>query len=232
MKEYLKKYLPSKELEQGLNLLKQGIPAQYIIGNVNFYGNILKVNKNVLIPRFETEELVSYTIPKIKDGIDILDIGTGSGAIAITLKKFFPHSNIIATDISKKALSVAKENAKLNKTNINFIYSDIFSNVKGQFDLIISNPPYIKNRQLVEDIVYNNEPHIALFAQNEGLEFYEKILSNIKPFLKNNSLIAFEIGFEQKNKIRKIVKKYLPNYKIQSIKDMQKKDRFIFISKT
>lgn len=229
MEEYLKKHLPKEKLQEGLEKLKQGIPVQYIIGNVNFYGNKIKVNKNVLIPRFETEELVNYTSKLIKDGIDILDIGTGSGAIAITLKKLFPNSKVTGIDISKEAISQAKQNAKDNKTEITFIESDLFQNVKGKYDLIISNPPYISEDEEIEDIVKNNEPHIALYAKNNGLEYYEKILKDIKHYLKENTIIAFEIGYKQKEAITKISKKHLPNHKVECIKDIQKKDRFLFI---
>ena len=202
--KYLKKYLSKEKLEEGLRKLKQGIPIQYIIGNVNFYGNIIKVNENVLIPRFETELLVEKTINYIKayfeKDIKILDIGTGSGAIAITLKKEL-NAKIDAIDISDKALKVAKENAKNNQTDINFFQSNIFSTVKGKYDVIISNPPYISEDEEIEDIVKNNEPHIALFAKNKGLEFYERILKEASNYINNKAIIAFEIGKYQGKEI-------------------------------
>ena len=127
-REYLKKYLDSSKLEEGIKLLEEGVPVQYIVGNVDFYGNIFKVNKNVLIPRFETEELVEKTINYISDyfdkKIDIVDIGTGSGCIAITLKKNL-DCNVDAVDISPNALEVAKENAKVLNTEVNFIEGDL-----------------------------------------------------------------------------------------------------------
>ena len=217
--EQLKKYLPKDKLEEGLKRLKQGEPVQYIIGNVNFYGNTLKVTKDVLIPRFETELLVNKTINYIKEYLNkevkILDIGTGSGAIAITLKKEL-NCSIDAIDISEKALKLAKKNAKNNKTDINFFKSDVFHAVKDKYDVIISNPPYISIDEEIEDIVKNNEPHIALFAKNKGLEFYERILKEANKYLNNKALIAFEIGRYQGKEIIEIAKKYFPNSSFQN----------------
>ena len=176
-KEYLKKYLPKEKLEEGLKKLEENIPVQYIVGNVNFYGNTLKVNNNVLIPRFETETLIEKTIKYskeyLKEPINILDIGTGSGAIAITLKKKL-NCTVDAIDISKKALEVAKENSRLNKVDINFIHSNLFQNINNKYDLIISNPPYISENEQIDEVVKNNEPHIALYAKNNGLEKKKK----------------------------------------------------------
>lgn len=229
--EYLKKYLPKDKLEEGLNKLKEGKPVQYIVGNVDFYDVNLMVNENVLIPRFETETLVEKTInysKKLKEPLDILDIGTGSGAIAITLAKHIP-SNVLATDISEKALKVAKENAKRNNVKIEFKQSDILKNVKGKFDIIISNPPYISKDEIIDPLVKNNEPHIALYADNNGLYFYEEILKNIKPHLKEKTLIAFEIGMTQSKAITELAQTYLPNSNIITEKDLTGKDRYIFI---
>ena len=229
--EYLKKYLPKDKLEEGLNKLKEGKPVQYIVGNVDFYDVNLMVNENVLIPRFETETLVEKTInyaKKLKEPLDILDIGTGSGAIAITLAKHIP-SNVLATDISEKALKVAKENAKRNNVKIEFKQSDILKNVKGKFDIIISNPPYISKDEIIDPLVKNNEPHIALYADNNGLYFYEEILKNIKPHLKEKFLIAFEIGMTQSKAITELAQTYLPNSNIITEKDLTGKDRYIFI---
>lgn len=229
--EYLKKYLPKDKLEEGLNKLKEGKPVQYIVGNVDFYDVNLMVNENVLIPRFETETLVEKTInysKKLKEPLDILDIGTGSGAIAITLAKHIP-SNVLATDISEKALKVAKENAKRNNVKIKFKQSDILKNIKGKFDIIISNPPYISKDEIIDPLVKNNEPHIALYADNFGLYFYEEILKNIKPHLKEKFLIAFEIGMTQSKAITELAQTYLPNSNIITEKDLTGKDRYIFI---
>lgn len=229
--EYLKKYLPKEKIEEGIKKLQEGKPVQYIVGNVDFYDINLLVNENVLIPRFETETLVEKTInyaKKLKNPLDILDIGTGSGAIAITLAKHL-KSNVLATDISEKALEIAKKNAIRNNVQINFKKSDILKNVKGKFDIIISNPPYISKDEIIDPLVKNNEPHLALYADNKGLYFYEEILKNIKPYLKEKSIIAFEIGYTQSEDITKIAQKYLPKAKIITEKDLTHKNRYIFI---
>ena len=231
---YLKKYLPNDKFEEGIKRLEKGEPVQYIVGNVDFYGNQIIVNKNVLIPRFETELLVEKTIKYIKnkfsDKVDILDIGTGSGAIAITLDKEV-NSRVTAVDISNEALEVAKENNKLNGTNVNMFISDVFSNVDGKYDVIISNPPYISKDEKIMDIVKNNEPHMALYADMNGLYFYDKILSECKNYLKDNFIIAFEIGYLEANDIVNMVNKYLDNVDISVEKDYSNRDRFIFIMK-
>lgn len=231
--EYLKKYLPTNKLNQGLKKLEEGLSPQYIVGNVNFYGNTIKVDKRALIPRFETELLVEKTINYIKKiynkKIKILEIGTGSGCIAITLKKEI-DSDITATDISKKAIDLAQENATLNNVKINFIESDIFPNIKDKYDVIISNPPYISPSEKIEDIVLNNEPHNALFAENNGLYFYEQILKRSSNYLNKNYFIAFEIGYKQGKEIKKLAYKYLGNnININIEKDYSDKDRYIFI---
>ena len=175
--EYLRKYLKDKDLDTALKELESGIPVQYIVGNTNFYGYDFKVNRNTLIPRFETELLVEKTYNYIKkyfnkDNIKILDIGTGSGCIAITLNKLLNSCDITGIDISSEALEVAKENNISNNTNVKFIESDIFSNISDKYDVIISNPPYISYGDTeVMDIVKNNEPHLALFK----CKFLEKL---------------------------------------------------------
>ena len=231
LEEYLKKYLPKDKLEKGLKELKEGKPVQYIVGNVDFYNVNLLVNENVLIPRFETEYLIEKTInyaKELKEPLDILDIGTGTGAIAISLAKNL-SCNVLATDISKKALEIAKKNAKRNNVKITFKQSDILKNIKGKFDIIISNPPYISKDEIIDPLVKNNEPHIALYADNNGLYFYEEILKNIKPYLKEKSIIAFEIGMTQSKAITTLVHTYLPNSIVKTEKDLTGKDRYIFI---
>ncbi len=233
--EYLKKYLHKEDdLDEAIKRLNNGEPVQYIVGDVNFYGNIIKVNKNVLIPRRETEELVEKTIEIIKDmfnnqNISILDIGTGSGCIPITLKKIIPNANITGSDISIDALELARKNAKFNNVDINFIESDIFNNISNKYDCIISNPPYLKEDDYIMDIVKNNEPHLALYAKNDGLYFYQEILKNANNYLNKKSIIAFEIGENQTKDIIEIARKYFPDSKIIHSKDLQKLDRFIFI---
>lgn len=231
--EYLKKYLPSDKLEDGIKRLNNGEPVQYIVGNVDFYGYKINVNKNVLIPRFETEELVFKTINLIKknlnENIKVLDIGTGSGCISIALKKEIPGLDITAVDISEDALVVAKNNALENNCEINFIKSDLFNNIDDKYDLIISNPPYISYDEQIMDIVKKNEPHLALYAKNNGLYFYEEIIKNSSNYLNDKNIIAFEIGYLQSNEIKKMAHKYYPNSNIIIEKDMQEKDRFVFI---
>ncbi len=232
--EYVKKYLPKDQnLEEALQRLENGEPPQYIVGDVNFYGNTIKVNKNVLIPRRETEELVEKTLDLInktftKD-ISILDIGTGSGCIPITMKKILRNAKVDAVDISNEALEVAVDNSRLNNTNINFFQSDIFSNVKDKYDVIISNPPYIREDEPIMDIVKNNEPHIALYAEDNGLYFYKQILKEANNYLNKESIIAFEIGEEQAEDIINIAKEYFPNSLIYKEQDLAHLDRFIFI---
>ena len=183
--EYLKKYLEPSLLQDGLKKLNDGLPVQYIVGNVDFYGLNFKVNENVLIPRFETELLVEKTINYIKkyfkNNIDIVDLGTGSGCIAVTLSKKLGVS-VDAVDISDKALEVAKENNILNNANVNFYLGDMLKPLNKKYDCIISNPPYISYDEEIMDIVKNNEPNIALYADNDGLYFYEEILKNCKSF--------------------------------------------------
>lgn len=236
-REYLEKYLPKdQDMNEALKRLENGEPVQYIVGDVNFYGNILKVNKNVLIPRPETEELVEKTQELIKDifkdtNIDILDIGTGSGCIPITLKKLLPNSNVSACDISKEAIEVAIDNAKSNNVTINYIESDVFNNIDNKYDVIISNPPYIRYDEQIMDIVKNNEPHLALYAEDNGLYFYKRIIKESKEYLKDKFIMAFEIGETQAEDIINIAKSYYPDCQIYKEQDMQHLDRFIFIIK-
>ncbi len=231
--EYLKKYYKGN-IGDAINELNKGIPVQYIVGNVDFYGNTIKVNRNVLIPRFETEELVSKTISYIKEyfnkKIDIVDLGTGSGCIAITLKKEL-DCNVDAVDISSEALEVAKTNAKDNDVDINFINGDMLNPLNKKYDCIISNPPYISYDEEIMDIVKNNEPHTALYADNDGLYFYEEILKDAEKYLKDKYIIVFEIGYTQGNKVIELINKYLKNVEYKLEKDMAGKDRFIFIFK-
>ena len=234
--KYLKKYLSKDKLDEGIKLLEKGISPQYIVGNVEFYGNIINVNKNVLIPRFETELLVEKTIKYIKlifNSIDlstlkVLDIGTGSGCIAITLKKEL-DCEVTGVDISNKALEVAMNNAKMNHVDVEFILSDVFSNISDKFDVIISNPPYIREDEEIEDIVKNNEPYLALYAKEEGLYFYKNILKEVSKYLNNKFFIAFEIGCEQGNAIKNLAYQYLNNIEVRVEKDYSDKDRFVFI---
>lgn len=230
--EYLKKYLDESKLEEGIERLKNGEPIQYIIGNVDFYGYLFDVNKNVLIPRFETEELVSETIKYINKyfdkNIDILDIGTGSGCIAVTLSKKI-NANIDAIDISEKALEVAIDNGKKNNSNVNFFKSDIYSNVTKKYDVIISNPPYIELNEPIMKIVKENEPHIALYGGKDGLDFYRIILSEAKKHLKEKSIIALEIGSNQGEKIKELALQFFKDSIIILKNDYNNLNRYVYI---
>ena len=226
--EYLKKYYKGN-IEDAIKRLNDGEPVQYIVGNVDFYGNIIKVDKRVLIPRFETEGLVEIALSYLSNtNLDIVDLGTGSGCISITLKKKLPNINIDAVDISSDAIDLAKENAKLNNVDINFIKGDMLHPLNKKYDCIISNPPYIPYNEEVMDIVKNNEPNNALYADNEGLYFYEEILKNAKDYLKDKYYIFFEIGYNQGERIKEIALKYLDCI-VEIKKDLQGFDRYIII---
>lgn len=223
-----------KLYKSSLEALKENKPIQYVIGNVNFYGIKFIVNKNVLIPRFETEELVEqvveYTKDLNKDKIKILDLGCGSGAIGLTLKSILKDSEVTLTDISKDALEVAKLNANNLNLDVTFIESDWLSNVElDKYDIVVSNPPYIRTDEEIEEIVKNNEPSLALYGGVDGLDCYRKILANIKPYLNNKFLIAFEIGESQKEEIYDIVNKYLKDIEITCKKDLYGRNRMIFV---
>lgn len=210
-------------------------PLQYIIGSVNFLNCEIKVNENVLIPRFETEDLVSRTIKYInnffcdKKDLKIIDLGTGSGCIAIALKNAFPNATIDAVDISNEALELAKQNAQANHVDINFYLGDMLDVLNDKYDVIISNPPYIADSSEVEEIVLKHEPHTALFAANDGLYYYEKILENANKYLNDKSMIVFEIGYKQGQWIKNMSESFFPQGLFKLEKDMSEKDRFAFI---
>ena len=226
--DYLKKYYKGN-IEAAIERLKNGEPVQYIVGDVDFYGNTIKVDKRVLIPRFETEGLVEIALSYLTNtNIDVVDLGTGSGCIPITLKKKLPNINIDAVDISIDALQLAKENAKLNNVEINFINGDMLKPLNKKYDCIISNPPYIAYDEEVMDIVKNNEPNLALYADNDGLYFYEEILKNCKDYLKDKYYIFFEIGYNQGERIKEIALKYL-DCNVEIKKDLQGFDRYVII---
>ena len=219
-----------KELEEKLQKVDEGYPVQYLIGSVNFYGCDFKVDKRVLIPRFETERfcelIINYTKLYFKEA-DILDIGTGSGCIAQTLERELDSTikkTITAIDISADALVIAKENCS---SNIKLLQKDILNDeLKEKYDIIVSNPPYIDETEEV-DIQTKYEPQNALYAKNQGLEFYEAILS--KNLLKDKGIICFEIGALQGESVKNIAEKYYPNAQIIVQQDYTNRDRFVFI---
>lgn len=215
-----------------------GYPLGYIFGYVFFTGHKILVDQNVLIPRNETELLVERTLfhaAKIFNGkqLDVLDLGTGSGCIAVSLALKNPDWNLIASDISSEALAVAASNKALHQLeNIKLVASDLFTNLKDQqFDLIVSNPPYIDHQSNSYQISnLSHEPDLALFAENFGLEYYQRIFSSIAEFSKKEFLVALEIGFDQKPVLEKILQKQFPNYFYQFENDYQQHWRFLFIS--
>lgn len=233
---HLEERIPEEKVEllkREIKALEENKPLQYVLGNVNFYGNKFYVDERVLIPRFETEELVENTIKYINrfftEPVDIIDLGCGSGVIGLTLEKKVSTKTVDLVDISSSALEVAQKNCGNLNSKANIIQSDMFSAINKKYDVIISNPPYIKTNEEIEDIVKENEPRIALYAGEDGLDCYKKILENIKEHIKEKSLIAFEIGMRQANDIQKLVNKYLPDSKTEVKKDMSGKDRMFFI---
>lgn len=223
--------LTSKYSKEELNnLLSSGVSPQYLIGNVEFLNTTITIDKRVLIPRFETENLVDKTIryasTMFNKTINIIDLGTGSGCIAIALKKNL-DANITALDISSDALDVAKQNAILNNTDITFINQSMTKPIKNNYDIIISNPPYIPYDGYVQEIVKNNEPSLALYASDNGLYFYKYILNNHLKNLNKPGLIAFEIGDNQRQSLEILVDKL--NLKYSFEKDLQGLDRYLFI---
>ena len=221
-------------LEEVIAKIDEGYPIAYLIGDVSFYGYPFKVNENVLIPRFETETLIEKTIKLIKslnlENSNLIDLGTGSGVIAITLKKEIPSLNITAIDKSKEALKVAIENSKLNNVNIDFQNQDIFNyELPENISIVISNPPYIE-----EDSNYNQnvlyEPKEAIFVCNiNPLIYYEQILKIAKEQINKKHLIAFEIDEDHKEDMHKLCKKYFPSDNIVIEKDLAGKNRYAFI---
>lgn len=231
-KSLVEKYIPVNKQKKSLKKLEKNYPIQYLIGDVDFYGCKILVNKNVLIPRFETESLMDKLLSYIKKynfkNPKIIDMGTGSGCISIFLKKNI-DCDVLAIDKSLKALKVAKKNAKLNNTDITFKHISIekFKSTE-KFDILVSNPPYIDINDEV-DIKTKYEPQMALFAPKKGLYFYEVILNNAKSYLNAKIIIAFEIGYNEGKQIIEIAKEKFPNADIYLEKDLDNKDRFIFI---
>lgn len=234
---------PEEEVSQDqVNLLKKEIkaleenkPLQYVIGHVNFYGHEFDIDNRVLIPRFETEELVENTVKYINkfftNPVDIIDLGCGSGVIGLTLEKKVSTNSVDLVDISPEALEVTHKNCVKLNSKANIIQSDMFTNIVKKYDIIISNPPYIKTTEEIEEIVKNNEPHLALYAGADGLDCYKKILKQASIHMKDKSLIAFEIGMTQAKDITKLAYQYLENITIEVKKDLSGKDRMLFIFK-
>ena len=212
--------------------LASHIPAQYIIGHAEFFGMQLKVDERVLIPRPETEELVELILTENSDGnLKVLDIGTGSGTIALALAKNRADWSVIAADISQDALGLASENAKSLDLEITFIKSDCFSEISSKYDIIVSNPPYI-SRADEEEVglnVLHSEPHLALFADEEGLAIYRRIAEESKDHLNDGGKIYLEIGYKQGQSVPALFKENFPEKRVRTLKDQFGQDRMVVI---
>ena len=203
-----------------------GKPLWYCVGDVDFYGYKIKVDSRVLIPRPETEELVLRAKEHIGNESHVLDLCTGSGAIAIAIKGE-TDAIVTAVDISEEALELARENAKINSAEIEFIKSDMFSSIENKkFDVILSNPPYIKSEDLsgLQKEVKDFEPMLALDGGEDGLKFYKIIAENVRNHLKENGVLLMEIGYNQSEEVKGLFSGYR---EISTIKDLENKDRII-----
>ncbi|WP_449355032.1 peptide chain release factor N(5)-glutamine methyltransferase [Virgibacillus natechei] len=217
-----------------------GVPVQHLTGEESFYGRPFSINENVLIPRPETEELVQHMInlagQKDKQPV-IVDIGTGSGIIAITLALEIPNAIVYASDISEEALEIAARNAKQLDVEVTFLHGDFlqpFIDNNIQADIIVSNPPYIAKADMkhISDTVKNFDPELALFAEENGLAAYQKIIEQAHQVIKDDGQLAFEIGDQQSVSVTALVKKRFPSAEVQTIKDINKKDRIITVRQT
>ncbi len=215
--------------------IKEDVPLSHLVGFEYFYDRKYKVTKDVLSPRMETEELIYKVIEYVKasnkNKFKILDLCTGSGIIAITLKKELEQVSVdvIASDISEEAIEVAKENAQSHDATIKFIKSDIFNNIDNKFDIIVSNPPYIdrKDEVTMQDNVLKYDPHLALFAEEEGMYFYRKIIEQANDYLNENGVMFFEIGYDQKDKIIKLAD--MNGFSAEVYRDINGRDRMAFL---
>lgn len=210
-----------------------GKPVQYITNKQEFMGLSFFVDENVLIPQPDTEILVEEAIKyanQIKENVEILDMCTGSGCIGVALAKHVKNAKVTLVDISTKALEVAKKNAKENevKEKVNFIQSDMFENIKSKFDVIVSNPPYIKTKVINElDLQVQNEPHLALDGGENGLKFYEILINEAPKYLKENGKIFLEIGYDQKKEVEELARNSKLYKEIETVKDLANNDRVI-----
>lgn len=217
--------------------IENNVPLSHLVGFEYFYGRKFKVTSDVLSPRMETEELIYEIIKYVKEqnltDIKILDMCTGSGIIAITLQQELASYNvkISASDISEAALKITKYNVEELNSTVEIIHSDLFENIKESYDIIVSNPPYISyaDKSTIEDNVLNFDPHIALFAEEDGMYFYRKIIEQAENNLTDKGIIFFEIGYDQKEKITLLGEKN--NYRVTVLKDINKNDRIAILKK-
>lgn len=217
-----------KILESIMAQLEDHRSPQYITGKAYFRDLELSVDERVLIPRPETEELVDLVLKEnSKADLRVLDIGTGSGAIAISLKSARPDWQVTASDISQGALQLAEENSKLNQVSLDFVESDVFGQITGTFDVIISNPPYIAygDKDEVGMNVLASEPHLALFADEDGFAIYRQIIEGASEHLSENGKLYFEIGYKQGDGLRALLSKHFPQKRVRVLEDIFGKDR-------
>lgn len=216
---------------------KKGKPVQYITGQEEFYGRIFTVDESVLIPRPETEELIVGTLERMRKlflndaPLSFVDIGTGSGAIAVTMKLEKPELNVVATDLSVEALQTAKKNAEVLHADITFLQGDLTEPIRDQkFDIVLSNPPYIAYEEMNEmsDVVTEHEPHSALFADEDGLRLYRQLSEQLPSIMKKPGLIGLEIGYKQGEKVADYFKQAFPGSLVEVVKDINGKDRMVF----
>ena len=219
-------------VEEIYKKLAEHVPAQYIIGHAEFFGMQLKVDERVLIPRPETEELVDLILTENPEkNLKVLDIGTGSGAIALALAKNRPVWSVAAADISQDALDLSLENANAQNLNLSFIKSDCFSEISSKYDIIVSNPPYISRADETEVglNVLHSEPHLALFADEDGLAIYRKIAEGSKDYLTDGGKIYLEIGYKQGQSVPALFMENLPEKRVRTLKDQFGQDRMVVI---
>ena len=221
-----------KFVEEIYTKLADHIPAQYIIGHAEFFGMQLKVDERVLIPRPETEELVELILAEnLKENLKVLDIGTGSGAIALALAKSRPDWTITASDISQDALDLASKNAEIQNLNIFLKKSDCFSEISSKYDIIVSNPPYISRSDESEVglNVLHSEPHLALFADEDGLAIYRRIAEDSKDYLNDGGKIYLEIGYKQGQSVPALFKENFPEKQVRTLRDQFGQDRMVVV---
>lgn len=223
-----------KQIQEDLAALLQNQPPQYLLGYADFYGHRLQVTPATLIPRPETEELVELCLKKTsEEKLKVVDVGTGTGAIAISLKLARPAWQVIATDISEAALTVAKYNAQQLQADIDFRLGDTLAPLQGEkIDILISNPPYISEAEweIMDESVRMYEPKTALFAKNDGLAVYQKLALESRDLLKTDGKIFLEIGFQQGAAVKEIFSKAFPEKSVHIFQDMAKLDRMIVVS--
>lgn len=227
-----------KAFDAGMERILDHEPMEHIIGYSWFYGYKMIVNEDVLIPRPETEELCANILAEIdrkfpgQDKVECADIGTGSGAIAIAVAKEEPRVHMMATDISEEALVTARRNAELNGADISFTAGDMLKpliETGKKLDVLISNPPYIPAEEKMEESVVGYEPHVALFGGEDGLKFYREIFNDCRKVLRDKAFMAFEMGWDQRERMSALVEETLPEAEYEILKDMNGKDRMLLV---